>query len=293
MFIGAAAVQVRSRMDGCRRRVGCVFAVAVPSGHVEIGDGSAVRYNQALVAPFSTQDVVDKVVVGAAGNPAEAVIGNHHLLDAGFHHQVAEGRKIGFPEVPLADFGIEGMAVPFRPRVHGKVLGAGVGFQHGGVGRSLEAPDHRHAQLSGKIRVFPVGFHAPSPAGVAENVDVRRPERKALILAHMPCLHGLAVLDAGFVAHCGEDAVHQRFVKRGGHADGHGKYGGLSVSGNPVKGLVPPVVRTDSKAFYCLGFVQHERCFFFNGHFGNELFSPFLRGRCPAGHYRQDNYKNA
>ena len=287
MYIGVSAVKVRSSLNGFGYRGGGIRAVIMPARHIEIGYGPAVRYYEAFVAPFSAKDVIDKVVVGAAWDSAEAVVGYHHFLYSGLHHKVLESREVGFPKVPFAYFGIEGVPVPLRPGMHGEMLCAGVGLEYRGVGRPLKASHYGHAKLSGKIWVFSICLHSPSPPGIPENIDVGSPEGNAFVPTYMTFFYGHTVLDAGFVAYCAEDAVQEGLVKRGRHADWHGEHCCLSVSGNTVKGLVPPVVRRNPKGIYSLGVVHHERCLFLNGHFGNELFGPFLGGRCPAGYCRQ------
>ena len=245
-------------------------------------DGPAVGDDEALVAPFSAEDGVDEVIVGAAGNVAESVVGNHNFLHIGLGYQILESRKIGFAKVPLAHHGVVAVAVPLRTGMDGKMLGAGVGLADGSVGRSLQAPYHRHAQLAGEVRVFPVGFHSAAPAGIPENVNIGRPESKSLILTHMTGLHSPPVFHAGLVTDGREHLIHQRLVKRGSHGDGHGKHGGLPVSGHTVEGLVPPVIGRNAQGFDGGGRMHHQRSFLLQGHFGDE-FPGLLFGRRDLG----------
>ena len=177
------------------------------------------------------------------------------------------------------------MAVPFRSRVHGKVLGAGVGLEDIGVRRALQAAHHRHTQLAGEVRVFAVGLHAAAPAGIPEDIDVGRPERKALVPAHVAAFHGLAVLDAGFVAHGGKHLVHQGLVKGGRHGNGHREHRGLAVAGHPVQGLVPPVVRRNAQRLDGGRRMHHQGGLLLQGHLGNQVFCLLFGGRGAGQRY--------
>ena len=142
--------------------------------------------------------------------------------------------------------------------MHGEVLGAGVGFQHGRLGIALQAAHDRHAQLAGEIRVFAVGFHPAAPARVAEDVDVGRPKRKSLILPHRSRFAGLAVLDPGLVGNGREHGFDLFRIERGGHADGLREHRGAAVAGYAVQRFVPPVVGGDAEPRDGLGFILDQ-----------------------------------
>ena len=158
-----------------------------------------------------------------------------------------------------------------------EVLGTGVGLEHGRVHRPLQAPDHRHTQLSGEIGILTIGFHTTAPAGVAENIDIGCPEGKSLILAHVAGLKRLVFLYAGFVTYGRKHLIQQRFVEGGGHSDGHRKYRCLSVAGHPVQGFVPPVVCRNAKGLHRCRGMLHKGRFFFQRHLGDERPGPLLR----------------
>ena len=209
---------------------------------IEIGERPAVGDNESLVTPFAAQDVADQIRGSGAGNPAEAVVGRHHFLDARLGHQILESGKIGLAQIALAHLGIEAMAGAFRPGMHGKVLGTGVRLQHFGIGIALEAPHDRHTELAGQVRIFAVGFHSAAPARVAENVDIGRPEGKPLVLALLARFPGEPVLDPGFVGDGREHGLDLVGVERGGHTDGLREHRGAAVAAHAVERLVPPVV---------------------------------------------------
>ena len=169
-------------MDGLRNGMGRIGTVFMETGMIEITDSPAIRGNQTLIFPFPPEDRIDQIIIGSARNAAEPVIGNHDFLDTGTRDKVLEGRQIGLPEVSLRNDGIEGMAVPFRSGMDRKMFGTGMGLEHRSIGWPLKPPYDRHPQPAGQVRVFPICLHSSSPAGIPENVDIRSPERKSLIL---------------------------------------------------------------------------------------------------------------
>ena len=288
--ISPAALGVHAGVDGQGRRGGDIGHILVMVLAVEVVDGAAVGGDDALVAPFTAQDLVDEFVGGAAGNAAEAVVGGHHFLDIGLDHQVLEGREVGLAEVAFGNDGVIAVAVPFRAGVDGVVLRAGVGLQDRGIRRSLQAADDGHAQLARQVRILAVGFHAPSPARIAEDVDVRGPEGDALILLHQPRLPGLVVLHPGLVADGREDFVNQRFIKGGGHADGLREHRGGPVAGHPVQGLAPPVVGLDAQGGHRGGRIHGQGRLLLQGQAGNQVFRPLFgrKGTVFVGLGRED-----
>ena len=241
-----STIEIGSGTDGLGYGVLHVLVVAMPSRHEEVVNGPAVGNHQSLIAPFSAKQGIDQIGIRAAGNAAEAVVGNHHLLYVRFGHQILEGGKIGLPQVAFAYFCVETVPVPFRSGVDGEMLGAGVRLVHRRLRVALQPPDHGHAELSREIWVLSVGLHAASPARVAEDVDVGRPERKALVPAGLAGGQRLAVLDARLVAHGREHFFQKRFVEGSRHADGLRESGRLAVAGYAVQRLVPPVVGQDT-----------------------------------------------
>ena len=64
--------------------------------------------------------------ITATGVAVDALIGTHHLGHLSVLHQCLEGRQVGFPQVALGQvLDIEGVAVPLRTAMYGKVLGTG------------------------------------------------------------------------------------------------------------------------------------------------------------------------
>ena len=94
---------------------------------------------------------------------------------------------------------VEDVAIVLRAAVHGEVLGRGVDLA---VLRivTLHRLHERDTHSRGEERIFAVGFLAAAPAGVAENVDVGRPEGEALVALALPAAGELLMLGAAFVA---------------------------------------------------------------------------------------------
>ena len=187
---------------------------------------------------------------------------------------------------------IEGVAQGLRPGMHRKVFGAGMGFLDAAclfartacpmpsvVRRTLQAADHGHSQLAGQVGVFPIGFHAASPARVAEQVDVGGPESKPLVDVRVAFHCGQAVLDARLITHGCKHLIQQRFIERCRHAHRLREYGGAAVAGHPVQGLVPPVVGLDAQPGNGLGLVLHQRTLFFQREPFQQVGGAFLGGK--------------
>ena len=180
--VGTAAVRVRTGMDRLGDGVGGVRTVFMVPGLIEIADRPTVGGDESLIPPFPPEDGIDQIIVGAAGNATETVVGDHHFLHTCPCHEVLECGEIGLAEIPFRYDRIVDVAVPFRAGMDGEMLCAGVGLQHRRIGGTLQSSDDRHPQPPGQVRILPVGLHASSPAGVPEDVDIRSPECKSLIL---------------------------------------------------------------------------------------------------------------
>ena len=182
-------------------------------------------------------------------------------------------------EVAFRAGGVKGVSQGFRPGMHREVLGTGVGFLDVVFGVTLQAADHGHSQLAGQVGVFPIGFHAASPARVAEQVDVGGPEGKPLVDVRAAFHCGQAVFDTRLIAHDRKHLIQQRFIERCRHAHRLREYGGAAVAGHPVQGLVPPVVGLDAQPGNGLGLVLHQRTLFFQREPFQQVGGPFLGGK--------------
>ena len=213
MAVGVAALHIHAAFKGFGNCVRGIRAVIVTPRDVEIVDSPAVGDHQPLEAPLLAQNRVHEVGAGPAGYAAEAVVGYHYFTHAGARHELLERRQVGLAQFALGDPGVEAVAAPLRAGMDGEMLCAGVGFQYFGAAVSLQAAHYRRPHFRRQERVLAVGLHTPSPARVAEDVDVRGPERQPLVIAHDAPLARLPVLDAGFVADGAEHLFQQRHVE--------------------------------------------------------------------------------
>ena len=84
---------------------------------------------------------------------------------------------------------------------------------------ALHAGDKGHAHARGQERIFAVGLLAAAPAGIAKDVDVRRPEIQALQRCRCAGAHGLHMLDAPFGADGDGHLVNGGGIEGGAEAD--------------------------------------------------------------------------
>ena len=222
----------------------------------------------ALEAPFFPQGVGQQGLAAAAGLAVGAVVGAHDGLDPGLPDQILEGGQVGLLHVLRACDGVELMAQRLRPAVHGEVLGAGGGLH--GPALALQAAHIGLPHARGQIRVLAVGLMPAAPAGVAEDVDVRRPEGQAVVDVAV-ALRGQGVvlgpaLGRGDVAELFEQGV----VEHGGQTDGLGKAGGRAAARHAVQRLVPPVVGGHAQPLDRGRVVAELRRLFLEGHAGHK-----------------------
>ncbi len=244
--VGAAAVQVAAGLDGQGGGGGWRIGEMV-SGE-DVVDGIDIRDDIALEAPLSAQDVRQEMGVGGTGHAIETLIGGHDRIGVAFTDAGLEGGQIGAPEVDGADMDVELMAFGLGAAVNGKVLGRGDGAEPLRI-VALEAADEGDAEAAGEVGILAVGFLAPPPAGVTEDVDIGRPEVEAGVNAVQTRAEGLGVLGPRFDADGGGDVMVEIRVPGSGEGDGLGEDGGHAVACDAVEGFVPPVVGGDAEAF--------------------------------------------
>src|ERR1017187_4774491 len=85
-----------------------------------------------------------------------------------------------------------------------------------------------HPELAGKKRIFAIGFLAPAPTRVAEDVDVGRPEIEAEENVVVPLTLRLIVLGTTLGGNRFAHSVNQVRIPRGRHADRLRKHGGIT-----------------------------------------------------------------
>ena len=207
---------------------------------VEIPDGPAIGDNVPLEPPVIPQIVLQQLRAAAAGIAVHGIVSAHYRLYMAFLHGGLKGGKIGLRHILLTGVDIKVMPLGLGAGMDGKMLGAGSGFQVFPL--TLQAPDIGKPQLRGEIRVFAIGLMAAPPAGIAENVDVGRPEGQPLIDVPVALLGEGIILGAAFGGGNLAQMLHFVLVKGGGHGNGLGERGGYTGASHTMEGFVPPVV---------------------------------------------------
>ena len=111
------------------------------------------------------------------------------------------------------------MAIAFGAAVDGEVFWGGDGAEVFGVS-ALETADELVAEGCGEGGIFAVGFLAASPAWVAEDINIRRPDGEPEVDGVEVIAEGLVIFCAGLGGDDGADLVEEGRIPGGGHADG-------------------------------------------------------------------------
>ena len=238
---------------------------------VEVTNGPAVGDHMALKAPFAADLIHQQELTAAAGLAVGSVVSTHDRFCLGILDAGLEGIEVGFLHILGIGFRIEAVAQCLGATVDRQMLGTGSGLHD--FAFALEATDIGLAQPCGQVRIFAIGFMAATPAGIAENIDIGRPEGQALINVTVFFLCKGIVLCAAF--RCGyiTQPLQQHIVEHSSHADGLGEAGCRTGTGNTMQRLIPPVVGGDAQTGNGRGIIAQLADFFFNGH---------LRNQCPC-----------
>ena len=264
----ASALQVEAGLYGYCACGGGVLGNVVST--VYVIDGSAVGNHVAVEAPLVPEGLRKEEFASRCAVAENAVVCTHYYLYLSILHKPLKGWQIGFIQVLERRYGIVAVACGFRSGVYCKVFCAGGGLK---VERivSLDSLHVCGTHRSCQERILSVGFHSASPPWIPENVDVGGPEGKACIPAVVTHSAEHVKLGAPLVRNHVSNFLYQFRVECGSQADWLGKYGGLSASGNSVKGFAPPVVRLYSKPFDSRSAVHHHTDFLVQGHLRNDL----------------------
>ena len=124
-------------------------------------------------------------------------------------------------------------------------------------------------------RIFAVGFLAAAPAGIAKDVDVRRPEGESVKDAVVAFALGLVVFGTGLG---GDDVAHgvdDGGIPCSGHANGLGENGCVSGASHTVKRFVPGLIVGNAEARDGSGPVFKLRSFFVERHEADQVMGSF------------------
>ena len=192
VFRAAAQVGSRFNREGIRLFQGKNVSVAL----MNIADGPAIGNDVALEAPLAAQRVQQKMI-RACRLTMHGVVRAHDGIRVALHDRGAKCGGIRVGKIVRRNGHVEAMTQGFRAAVNGKMLGGGNRFQILGI-VALQPGDESYANATGEKRIFSVSLLSASPARIAKDVDVRRPEGQAEIAAGISVLESVVVLGASF-----------------------------------------------------------------------------------------------
>ena len=241
----------------------------------DVDDRVAVGDDVALKLPFVSQLVLQQELIYARRLSVDAVISAHHRSGLGFGHGCAKCRQICVQLIMFADHHIRVVARAFWPavdRVMFRRRNDAIVFRI----VALHARNERHSHSGRQERVFPVGFLSASPAGIAKDVDVRRPEVETLKDVAVAVLHSLHVLDSRLNAGRNRHPVNGIRIERRGQADRLRERGDTAVVRYAMQRLAPPVVVRHIQPRNRARLVHQLRDLFFHRHAVDQIGSPLL-----------------
>src|ERR1700678_3040460 len=111
-------------------------------------------------------------------------------------------------------------------------------------------PTHEIAsQRRSEERIFAIGFLSATPARIAEDVDIRRPDGQPEIDTVNPFANRLVVLGAGLRRNDRSDALKQAGIPRGGHPDRLRKEGRIARARYPMQTFAPVVISGNAQVW--------------------------------------------
>ena len=245
---------------------------------VNIIDRAAVGHDIALEPPFFAQDSGQEAAAAAAGFTVQAVVGAHDrislpLLDAHF-----KLRQVGFAEVPFVDLCIEEVTFGLGTAMDSKVFHRRDGFEIVWV-VALQAFDEPDGEPAGQPGIFTVGLLSPAPAGIAEDIDIGRPEGQSFVDQPFTFAGEIMVFGPGFVRDGRGHAKLHIFIPCGAQPDGLGENRCQSGSGYAMQAFVPPVVFGDTQAGNGRSGIHHLPDLFFQCHAADEVVYALVDGQ--------------
>src|SRR6266480_8082860 len=237
---------------------------------VHVVDRAAIGHDVAGKPPLAPKNGVEQQRAAAGGRPEHPVVGAHQGIRAGLADARFEVRQVALAEVPLAHDRVELMAEWLRPRVHGEMLHGRDGLQVTGI-VALQPADERHRDPAGEIGVLAVRLLASSPARVAKQVDVGRPDGEALIPLVLAATVVVVMLGAKLVGDDRGHAEHETVVPCRREADRLRKDGREPRARHSMEALVPPVVLGDAQPLDRRRAVHHLRDFLLERHAPHEV----------------------
>ena len=245
---------------------------------VHIRNGRAIAHDIAIEAPGVAQVLAQEHRVRAGRRAVDSVVGAHHRLRMRFGDRGAKGRQVGVLQVMRRDVDVELVPHWLRPAMHRVVLRSRDNAKKSWI-LPLHTGDKGDAHATRQERIFAVGLLPASPARIAEDVDVGRPEGQAEEHLMIAFAHGLVVLCAGLGGDRLAHAVDEIAIPCGGHADHLGEVCRIAGEGDAVEGFVPPIVLRHAEPRDGGRVIAHLRDLLFQCHSADEVIHAFVDGR--------------
>ena len=237
---------------------------------VEVVDSVTVCQHDTIVVPFITQDIDEQTITGTTRHALETIVGTHHLTDITFLDQSLEGGQVGLPQVTGIDSGVIRMAQRLRTTVHSIVLGTSMGLEVVRV-VTLHTEYGLHTKNGIQVGVLTTSLLTTSPTRVAEDVDIRAPERQLRVAGIISYTHrnikqlriivvSTVPVSTCLVAHLREDIVNQLTTEGGSQTDGL-RIDRITILTDTMTSLTPPVIRGDTETVNRHRLVHHQTDF--------------------------------
>jgi hypothetical protein len=170
------------------------------------------------------------------------------------------------------------MAQHFRPAVNGIMFRSGYGLEVLGI-VALKAAHERHAQAASEIWIFAVGLLPPTPARIAKDIDVWRPERQAEVSRSIVVSDGVVVLGARLSRNHVGNAMYKIVIPSRRQADGLREDSRVSRARDAMQPFVPPVVSRYTEPVDGGRYVEHLRNLLVERHAPDQVIHPLFDGK--------------
>ena len=227
---------------------------------IKVVNSAAVTYDHVIVAPLVAENLYHQRIATAARFALKSIVSAHHFFHMSLTHQALKSIEVGFRKVAQRNvLCVEGMTLVLRSTVYGIVLCTSMEFVVLAILGALQTANDSQSHHSRKVRVFAVGFLPTSPTRVAEDIDVRCPNGKPLILTRASRLFVKRVLGTPLVRGCSKYLLHQFRIEGGSHAYRLWENGSNTGAGIAVKRLTPPVITANTQFRDSGRIVDHQR----------------------------------
>ena len=267
MQVHHAAIQITPRVHRESGRFNGRLGNAVPG--MKVFQRPAVGYDVSAKTPSAAKDIPKKERAPATRFSVGPVIRTHNGFDPSFDDAGLKSGKIRLPQILVRYPGVKFMSQRFGPAVNGEMFGARRRTHIRAV--SLKSANEGDAQPARKKRVLPVCLVPSSPAGISEQIDIRRPESEPLIDVPIVLQRGSIILRPAFDCDGRRDSFKKGIVKGRSQADRLRKTRRGPRTRHSVERFVPPIVRRYAEAGDGGRLICQLPGFLFDGHASDKL----------------------